>query len=140
LRLLPDLAAASCREAVAVMVRLGWPIDSRGGDWNASALNHAVFRGDAAMTRLLLEHGANWRDEHGFGANVCGTLSWASRNEPVEGGDWVGCAEALLSFGMPHAHPDPERSGGVVIDGERSAFSDEVTETLLAIGGKADPG
>jgi hypothetical protein len=129
-RLLPELAAEGCGEAVRLMVKLGWPTAARGGDWSASALNHAVFRGNAGLTRFLLEHGASWKEEHGHGDNVCGTLSWASRNEPVEGGDWVGCAEALVAHGMPAAEPDPAGSETVIIDGGRKRFSDEVTEVL----------
>lgn len=132
LRLLPDLAAEEDGEQGArLMVKLGWPIAVRGGDWNATALSLAVFRGNAGLTRFLLEHGASWREEHGHGDNVSGTLSWASCNEPVEGGDWAGCARALLDHGMPAATPDPENPDWVLIDGRRKRFSDEVTEVLL---------
>jgi len=131
LRLLPDLTAEGADEAARLMVKLGWPIAVRGGDWNASALNLAVFRGNAALTRFLLEHGASWKEEHGYGDNVCGTLSWASRMEPIEGGDWVGCARALLEHGMPGANPDPDDPEWVLIDGRSKHFSDEVTEVLL---------
>ena len=132
LRLLPDLAAEGCRDAVATMVELGWPLEVRGGDWNASALNLAVFRGDAGLSRFLLEHGADWRALHGFGDNAIGTLSWASLNEPADDGDWVGCAQALAAHGMPAARPDPHSEDGVLVGDRRYVFSDDVTEFLLA--------
>jgi len=131
LRLLPDMAAAGADDAVKLMVSLGWPIAVRGGDWDASALNLAVFRGDAGLTRFLLEHGANWKEQHGHGDNACGTLSWASLNEPVEGGDWTGCARALLDHGMPGATAVADDPECVLIAGVRKRFSDEVTEELL---------
>ena len=131
LRLLPDMTAAGADDVVRLMVSLGWPIAVRGGDWDASALNLAVFRGDAALTRFLLEHGAKWTEQHGHGDNACGTLSWASLNEPVEGGDWVGCARALLDHGMPRATTIPDDPERVLIAGMRKQFSDEVTEELL---------
>lgn len=131
LRLLPDMAAAGANDVVKLMVRLGWPIAVRGGDWDASALNLAVFRGDAGLTRFLLEHGAKWTEQHGHGDNACGTLSWASCNEPVEGGDWVGCARALLDHGMPRATAIPDDPEWVLISAMRKRFSEEVTEELL---------
>jgi hypothetical protein len=133
LRLLPDLAAEGGAEGARLMVKLGWPVGVRGGDWNASALNLAVFRGNVGLTRFLLEHGASWQEEHGHGDNVCGTLSWASRNEPIEGGDWAGCARALLEHGMPGAALDPESPEWVLIAGRRKRFSDEVTDVLLEV-------
>lgn len=135
LQLLPELAAQGCGEAVRTMVTLGWPIEVRGGDWDASALNQAVFRGDAALARFLLGQGADWQAQHGFGDNVSGTLSWASLNEPVPGGDWIGCAQALVAHGMPTARPDPESTddGAVLLGGRRSRFSEEVADYLLGL-------
>ena len=131
LRLLPDMAAAGADDIVRLMVRLGWPIAVRGGDWDASALNQAVFRGDAGLTRFLLEHGADWTERHGYGDNARGTLSWASLNEPVEAGDWAGCARALRDHGMPGATAISDDTEWVMIAGVRKRFSDEVTEVLL---------
>jgi ankyrin repeat protein len=131
LRLLPDLAAEGGDEGAKLMVKLGWPIAVRGGDWSASALNLAVFRGNVALTRFLLEHGASWQEQHGHDDNVCGTLSWASCNEPVEGGDWAGCARALLEHGMPGATRDPDNPERVLIAGRSKRFSDDVTDVLL---------
>lgn len=131
LRLLPDMAAAGADDAVRTMVRLGWPIAVRGGDWDASALNHAVFRGDAALTWFLLAHGADWTEQHGFGDNACGGLSWASINIPVEDGDWVGCARALRDHGMPGATVIAGEEDVVMVDGVRRRFSEEVTEEML---------
>jgi len=137
LRLLPELAAQGCAPAVRCMVRLGWPIATRGGDWDASALNHAVFRGDAELARFLLAHGAQWTEQHGFGDNCCGTLSWASCNTPDAPGaaqDWVGCAQALVGHGMPAARPDPHAPDGVLVGGRPMRFGEEVTQFLLEAG------
>ena len=137
-RMLPELAAAGCLAAVRCMVTLGWPIAVTGGDWDGSALNLAVFRGDAPMTRFLLEHGARWTERHGFGDNVLGTLSWASLNEPDPGdegghGDWVGCAMALREHGLPAVSADPGRADVVVIDGRSMRFVEAVCEVLLGV-------
>jgi ankyrin repeat protein len=132
LRLLPELVAQGCGDAVKTMVRMGWPIARRGGDWDASALNHAVFRGDVELTRFLLDHGADWREPHGFGGNVLGTLGWGSVNEPEPDGDWLGCAEVLVAHGMPTGRRDPEGTRYVVFDGRKMSFSDEVTDFLIA--------
>jgi ankyrin repeat protein len=143
LRLLPELAADGCQDAVRCMVRLGWPVAARGGDWDASALNQAVFRGDASMARFLLAHGAQWTERHGYDDNCCGTLRWASTNQPLapDGsetqGDWLGCAQALVAHGMPGARPDPQDPDGVLFNGRRAHFSDEVTEFLLEVGAAA---
>ena len=80
---------------------------------------------------LAVDKTRKLQEEHGHDDNVCGTLSWASCNEPVAGGDWVGCAQALLEHGLPRAVPDADDPDRVVIDGRRKRFSDEVREVLL---------
>lgn len=134
LRVLPELAAAGARDAVMVMVDLGWPVSVAGGDWNASALNHAVFRGDGGLTRFLLEHGAQWTEEHGFGDNACGTLSFASVDKPEPDGDWLACAQALVAHGMPPAKRNPRDPSSVLVAGVARHFSEEVTDWLLDAG------
>ncbi len=75
------MAAAGAEEVVRLMVGLGWPIAVRGGDWDASALNLTVFRGNAALTRFPARaRRRNGPSRHGFGDNACGALSWASLN------------------------------------------------------------
>jgi hypothetical protein len=115
LRQLPLLTEAGRTDAVRLMVELGWPIATTGGDWQASAVNLAVFRGDAPLTRFLLEHGARWDERHGYGDHTTGTLSWASRNLDPAGRDFVGCAKALLDHGMP-LPPPQERFSEEVMD------------------------
>ena len=113
LRLLPELAATGCDEAVRVMVEAGWPVAVPGGDIRGSALNQAVFRGDSALAAFLLAHGAHYDERHGYDDNVYGTLSFASLAEITPAGDWLGCARALVESGAP-------------LPAERYAFSDEV--------------
>ncbi len=101
LQRLPNAAQAGQLSAVKAFVLSGWPIATPGGDWKASALNLAVFRGDVEMTQFLLDHGASWKERHGYGDNVIGTLSFASMAQPHRGGRYVECAEALVTSGMP---------------------------------------
>lgn len=101
LRLLPEQAANGCDDAVRVMVEAGWPIDARGGDIDGSALNWAVFRGDAPLAAFLLAHGARYDERHCYNDNVYGTLSFASIAETTPGGDWLACAKALIDAGSP---------------------------------------
>jgi hypothetical protein len=95
-------------------------------------LNLAVFQGDVALSRFLLEHGASWTETHGYGSNVCGTLAWACQNRPVPQGDWPGCAQLLLEYGMPAGQRDPGKPGQLLIDGHYLRFTEEVIQVLLA--------
>ena len=139
LRQLPELAMNGAEAGVRLMVELGWPVATRGGDepFAGSALNWSVFRGKAALSALLLAHGAHWRERHGYGSDVIGTLSWASCNEPPVEGDWVGCAQALIAHGLPHATrpadvgDDEEDRVTLLVDGDVHRFAADVAEVLL---------
>ncbi len=141
LRYLPEMVWNGCDDAARLMVRLGWPITASGGDepFFGSALNWAVFRGNASMTEFLLRHGASWTERHGYNDNVMGTLAWSSLNQPPDFGDWAACARALVAHGMPRARrpqiAEAADSNGtptcVEIDGRKMEFSEEVAEALL---------
>jgi ankyrin repeat protein len=138
LKQLPNMAMSGRDDAVKLMVDLGWPIATRGGDIDGSALNWAVFRGNAALAEFLLERGASFREPHGYGSDVLGTLGWASVNVPPGPGDWPGCAAALLAHGMPAADEVLERDplgelSVLMIDGRRMTVPDDVADVLLSV-------
>ena len=103
LEALPELAAVGNLPAVRTMLALGWPLEVKTG-WGATALNLAVYRGDAEMTAVLLEAGADWRTRHDFNDNVIGTLAFASKDsdsKDTDPGDFVACSRLLLASGVP---------------------------------------
>ena len=115
LRAMPELAEVGNLAAVGTMLAVGWPREVMAG-WGGTALNLAVFHGNAAMAGLLLANGADWRTKHRYNGNVLGTLSWASQAEDLDGpGDFEGCARVLMAAGVP-------------LPGEEYSFSAEVTE------------
>ena len=136
LKQLPNMAMSGRDGVVRLMVELGWPIATRGGDIDGSALNWAVFRGRPALAEFLLEHGASYREAHGYNSDVLGTLSWASLNVPRRDGDWPACAAALLAHGLPQATLLPDSDAAkparkVLIDGRAMTFAEDVAEVLL---------
>lgn len=117
---LPRLAAVGDEPAVRTLLALGWPLEVK-AEWDATALNLAVFQGNAALARLLLQAGADWRTRHGFGDTVLGTLSFASRSGAAAApapGDYAGCAHALREAGVPAA------------EFRRYVFSQDVAQAL----------
>ncbi len=103
LRLLPDQAQRGRLASVQLMLKLGWPVAVQ-GDWSASALNQAAFRGDAVMVRLLLQHGARWLETNGFGGDALGSCLHAARNQPDPAGDYAQVLTLLLADGAPAPH------------------------------------
>ena len=99
-RLLPDQAQRGHAASVRLMLALGWPVATR-GDWDASALNQAAFRGDAAMAQLLMDHGARWDEPNGFGGNVLGSCLHAACHAMHPEGDHAAVLALLLAQGAP---------------------------------------
>jgi hypothetical protein len=117
MHIMPELAGIGNLLAVRVMLALGWPLEIKAG-WGATALNLAVYSGDAEMAALLLGYGADWRTPHAYGDNVLGTLSYASQQEDIEDPaprDYVGCARAIIAHGVQSS------------DVQNYTFSPEVT-------------
>ena len=104
-QLLPEQAQRGALESVRLMLALGWPVDVP-GPWEASALNQAAFRGDAAMVALLLQHGARWSERNGYGGTALGSCLHAGCNEPVPGGDYASVLRLLLADGAPVPEDD----------------------------------
>lgn len=100
LALLPEQAQRGAFASVRLMLALGWPV-AVPGPWQASALNQAAFRGDAAMVALLLQHGARWSERNGYGGTALGSCLHAGCNEPVPGGDYAQVLRLLLADGAP---------------------------------------
>ncbi len=104
-QLLPEQAQRGEQASVRLMLALGWPVDVP-GPWQASALNQAAFRGDAAMVALLLQQGARWHERNGYGGTALGSCLHAGCHEPVSGGDYAGVLALLLGDGAPVPEDD----------------------------------
>ena len=107
LALLPEQAQRGELSAVRLMLALGWPVHAP-GPWQASALNQAAFRGDAAMVALLLSHGARWSERNGYGGTALGSCLHAGCHEPVSGGDYAEVLRLLLADGAPLPDEDDD--------------------------------
>ena len=129
LRLLPELAAQGCN--AAVMRWLSWLADrDPRRRLDASALNLAVFRGDAELTRFLLEHGASWTEQHGHGDNVCGTFL-GPRAMIRSRTELAGLRRGPCRPWLTGRRGRLQGGEGVIVDGRRKWFTEEVTDFLL---------
>jgi ankyrin repeat protein len=111
---LPVAAARGGLDAVKLMLDLGFPIETAGGDWSGTALNHAAHMGHPEVLTLLLKRGADPEIENEFGGTALGALAWRSkrgdgadgieawkprRTEAERQADLVACAELLIAAG-----------------------------------------
>ncbi|HEX9624085.1 MAG TPA: ankyrin repeat domain-containing protein, partial [Streptosporangiaceae bacterium] len=85
-----------------LMLDLGFPIESRGGEHGATALHSAAYSGSANVVRLLLERGADVEAHDGNWDSTA--LVWANIGSSEKPGtnpnpDWLAVVQALLDAG-----------------------------------------
>ncbi|HEX4825864.1 MAG TPA: ankyrin repeat domain-containing protein [Candidatus Polarisedimenticolaceae bacterium] len=91
--------AAAIRTMKAVGFDLAWE-----STWAGTALHHAAWHGNVAMTRLLIELGApiNVRDRR-FGSSPLGWAAHGSKNCRAADEDYLAIVRALLDAGADRA-------------------------------------
>jgi hypothetical protein len=116
--------------AIDLMLELGFPIETRGGDHSATALHTAAYSGSASVVQLLIERGAdveahdgNWDSTALVWANIGSSDKPRGNPDP----DWLAVVQALLDAGA--------RTDGVELtEDDDHPPSPEVTDLLLRHG------
>jgi ankyrin repeat protein len=128
-------AEAGQTAAVALMLDVGFPVDSRGGDWGGTALHLAAYSGSADTVRLLIDRGADLEARDTNWNSIA--LDWAAvgsgerpANNPSP--DWVATVKALIEAGS-------SIDGITLSAGEPKQPSEDVAE-LLRLRGVPDAG
>lgn len=105
-------ARESRLKSVQLMLDIGFDIETRADDLDATALHYAATNGDVPMLKLLLAHGAKLDVKHKYGGTPLGTAVYcaAFRNETghyaegvrllVEAGDKA--TDDDLGFALEH--------------------------------------
>ncbi|MCW3051714.1 MAG: Ankyrin [Chthonomonadales bacterium] len=97
-RLIADAAWHHQTEAVRLMLKIGWAVDTRGGE-ESTALNRAAVRGYADLIELLLAHGASLEAKNAYGGKPLGACLWGADNFRDPNGDYVKSVELLITAG-----------------------------------------
>jgi len=97
-RLIADAAWHHKTDAVRLMLKIGWPVDAKGGE-EATALNRAATRGYADLIELLLAHGASLEAKNAYGGKPLGACLWGADNFRDPAGDYVKSVQLLIDAG-----------------------------------------
>jgi ankyrin repeat protein len=95
------MARGGAIKAVEIMLDIGFNIDAKADDLICSALVYASGDGDVAMTKLLLDRGADRTAKNSYGGNALDTALWRVANLPNPSGDYPGVVKLLLDAGLP---------------------------------------
>lgn len=117
------------RDAVSLMLDLGFPIDARGPD-GETPLHAASWSGQEDTVELLLEHGAPLDLPcEAFGSPPLGWCAHGSAACRNPDGDYGAIAERLVGAGADPTAPG-NRWGGALTE----MASEEVADALRALG------
>ncbi|HEY3903938.1 MAG TPA: ankyrin repeat domain-containing protein [Streptosporangiaceae bacterium] len=116
--------------AIGLMLDLGFPVETRGGDDAAMALHTAAYSGSASVVQLLIERGAdieardgNWDSTALVWANIGSSDKPRGNPDP----DWLAVVQALLDAGA-------STDGVELTEDDDHPPSPEVTDLLLRHG------
>jgi ankyrin repeat protein len=93
-------------EAIGLMLDLGFPIETRGGDHSAMALHTAAYSGSANVVQLLIERGADVEAHDGNWDStplVWATIGVSDKPRANPHPDWLAVVQALLDAGASAA-------------------------------------
>jgi Ankyrin repeats (3 copies) len=102
---LGEAASSNALPAVTLMLRLGFDVNTRGGE-GFTPVASAALRGLVAIVRVLIAHGADMEIRNDYGGTALGSCQWGSLNFCGRDGDYPACAEALLQAGAKVSSTD----------------------------------
>jgi Ankyrin repeat len=95
------LAGSGNIRAVEIMLDIGFNIDAKAEGPGCSALVYASGNGDVAMTKLLLDRGADRTAQNSLNGDALGCALWGAASMPNPSGDYPGVVKLLLGAGLP---------------------------------------
>jgi ankyrin repeat protein len=85
--------------SVQFMLDVGFDIDARADDLEATGLHYAATRGDAPMAKLLLSRGARFDLKHKYGGTPAVTAIYCAANFRNPHGQYAAVVKLLLDAG-----------------------------------------
>jgi ankyrin repeat protein len=86
--------------SVELMLDLGFDIEARADDLNATGLLYAATNGDVAMLQLLVRRGARLHVEHKYGGKPLDTVIYCAAYFRDPQGDYAASARCLIEAGV----------------------------------------
>jgi ankyrin repeat protein len=87
-------------DTVDLMLDIGFDIEARADDLNATGLLYAASNGDLSMAQLLIRRGARLDVTHKYDGNPLGTAIYCAAYFRDPGGDYPGCVRRFIESGI----------------------------------------